>query len=207
MARRVKRHAPQADAQLGSRTPRSRAATALRHRPAAAPAGCAAPPRPASRALPPSAEHPRPHPCQAPLAPPPAPYRRRQLAVAQKSAHGRCAARWAWAEHCGERKRRELDKLVGAPAERVHAAEAVPWRCWRACHAGAPAEPAVGGGEAAADGGEVGGRVAYTCVEARGQRGVDGAHAAHAQREHGRRRARAVREDADGRAELGRVVQ
>eukprot|EP00964_Phaeocystis_antarctica_P005291 scaffold2893_cov83-Phaeocystis_antarctica.AAC.2 len=80
--------------------------------------------------------------------------------------------------HRAGRERRELDKLVGAPAERVHAAEAVR-------------------GEAVANGGEVGGRVSHARVEAREQRGVDGASAAHAQREHGGRRARAVREDAD----------
>eukprot|EP00964_Phaeocystis_antarctica_P144248 scaffold110000_cov72-Phaeocystis_antarctica.AAC.1 len=90
--------------------------------------------------------------------------------------------------HRAERERRELDKFVGAPAERVHAAEAVR-------------------GKAAADGGEICGRVAHARVEARGQRSVDGARAAHTQRKHGGRRARAVREDADGRAALGRVVQ
>eukprot|EP00964_Phaeocystis_antarctica_P026667 scaffold15028_cov84-Phaeocystis_antarctica.AAC.1 len=90
--------------------------------------------------------------------------------------------------HWAEREWRELNKLVRAPAERVHTAEAVR-------------------GKAAADGCEVGGRVAHARVEARGQRGVDGARAAHSQREHGGRRARAVREDADGRAALGRPVQ
>eukprot|EP00964_Phaeocystis_antarctica_P078707 scaffold48964_cov65-Phaeocystis_antarctica.AAC.1 len=113
----------------------------------------------------------------------------------------------AGALHRAERERRELDKLVGAPAERVHAAEAVRGPHWHARHTRRPAEASVGGSKAAADGGEVGGRVAHARVEARGQRGVDGARAAHAQRKHGGRRARAVREDADGRAALGRVVQ
>eukprot|EP00964_Phaeocystis_antarctica_P017265 scaffold9527_cov75-Phaeocystis_antarctica.AAC.2 len=90
--------------------------------------------------------------------------------------------------HRAQREWSELDKLVSAPAERVHAAEAVR-------------------GKAAADGGEVRGCVAHARVEARGQRGVDGARAARAQREHAGRCARAVREDADGRAALGRVVQ
>eukprot|EP00964_Phaeocystis_antarctica_P116833 scaffold80720_cov71-Phaeocystis_antarctica.AAC.4 len=65
-APRAPRRAPRVGAQLGSRIPRSQVATAQHHRLAAAPAGCAAPPRPASRAPPPSAVHPHLHPCRAP---------------------------------------------------------------------------------------------------------------------------------------------
>eukprot|EP00964_Phaeocystis_antarctica_P053041 scaffold31081_cov64-Phaeocystis_antarctica.AAC.4 len=51
----------------------SRAAPLRRRRPAAAPAGCAAPPRPASRAPPPSAACRRPRPRRSPRRPPRAP--------------------------------------------------------------------------------------------------------------------------------------
>eukprot|EP00964_Phaeocystis_antarctica_P054471 scaffold32022_cov62-Phaeocystis_antarctica.AAC.9 len=61
-------------ARWGSRRPASRAAPPRRRRPAAAPAGCAAPPRPASRAPPPSAARPRPHPRRSPRRPLRAPH-------------------------------------------------------------------------------------------------------------------------------------
>ena len=109
--------------------------------------------------------------------------------------------RWRhWLEHPVERKGpigRMLDFISGARSlkdihvafEHVHAAEAVRGPHWRASHAGCPVEASVSRSKAAADGGEVGGRVALARVEARGQRGVDRARATHAQRKHRGRRA------------------